>query len=267
MSIFVIAEGAGCHDGSLEKAYRLADLAFEIGADAIKLQWCSNPELLCKRRNAPEYLEAYKLLNFPREWHRLLAGHAGTLGIEYLCTVYIPEDIPVIAPFVQRFKVASFEAEDMEFKLAFRPFKKEIIASEGMAGFAIAFDDQPFKILHCVSAYPTPIEEINLSLIRQGWADGLSDHTKHPLTGAFAVCAGAQIIEFHVRLNDTSPKNADYAVARTREEARVYVENIRTAELMLGDGVKRVMPSEESMMRYRVRSNLEGFKQSPERFG
>ena len=123
--------------------------------------------------------------------------------------------------------------------------------------------DAPGLVLfHCVSAYPAPIEEINLRVVRRltlGWYDdgaiaGLSDHTLHPWTGALAVAVGAGMVEFHVRLNDTDPANADYRVARDPREAAEYVRNIRTAETMLGDGNKRVMPSEEPMLRYRVRS-------------
>lgn len=256
MHTFVIAEAAATHDGDFGKAIELVDLAAEIGANAVKFQFCSNPAKLAERRHAPEYLESYRLLNHPMWWHDELSARAFVNHIEYMTTVYLAEDIPAIAPFVQRFKVASFESEDKGFVLAHGGYAKEVILSLGMNSAGRGWLPR-MKFLHCVSAYPTPVEEANLGVLRLPEhlreLDGFSDHTKHPLTGAFAVCAGAQIIEFHIRLGDTSPTNADYEVARTREEARVYIANIRLAEVMMGDGVKRIMPSEEKMLKYRVK--------------
>ena len=267
---FVIAEAAACHDGDLDKAYRLITLASESGADAVKVQWLSSPQRLAERRRAPEYLDAYRLLAFPREWFPLLKARCEARKIELLCTCYLPEDIAVIAPYVTRFKVASFEATDAHFVALHAEWPdKPLIISAGMgadfsasvAAYMSGYRRQargPITILHCVSAYPCPEDQANLAVLRADifrdhlQAGGLSDHTRHPWTGALAVAAGAKVIEFHVRLMDTDPANADYAVARPPEEALEYVRNIRFAETAMGDGVRRVMPSEESMLRYRV---------------
>jgi N,N'-diacetyllegionaminate synthase len=248
MHTYVIAEAAACHDGDLSRARQLVALAQAIGADAVKFQWCSSPQRLAVRRNAPEYVEAYRLLNFPVEWLELLKGDAKARGMEFLCTVYLPEDVPVIAPYVDRFKVASFEAGDDEFQAAHLQYMKPIIVSAGM-------NQNPMwgtQVLHCVSAYPTPVDEINLEKMRAMGFDGLSDHTRHPLTGAFAVAAGAEIIEFHFRLALTSPNNADFVVARDPLEAKTYVQNIRLAERFMGSKDAMIQPSEEPMLKYRV---------------
>jgi sialic acid synthase SpsE len=111
--------------------------------------------------------------------------------------------------------------------------------------------------LHCVSAYPTPVEQLNLAVLRETddhcaiWS-GLSDHTTHPLVGALAVAAGARIIEAHLKLDDTDPQNPDAPHARTPTAFADYVRNIRFAKAVMGDGVKRVMPSEAAMLPYRV---------------
>ena len=280
---FVIAEAAGCHDGDLGKALRLVDLARAIRADAVKFQWVSQAVRLCERRHAPEYLDAYRLLQFPHEWFSALVARCSARApsscctdligteepsVEFMCTVFLPEDVPVIAPYVTRFKVSSFEAQDGEFIRAHLPYGKPIIGSLGAAdiqtqsgrlGYALTRPGD--AILHCVAAYPVPWDEINLLAIREiknySWTSaqplgGLSDHTTHPWTGALAVAAGADIIEFHLRLWDTWEGNADYQVSRNPGEALDYVANIRLAEAMLGDGVKRVQPCEEPMLRYRV---------------
>lgn len=253
---FVIAEAAACHDKHWDKAIRLVHLARAIGADACKFQWLSSVRRLTERRHAGDYAAAYENIAFPIDWLADLRQACDTAGVEFMVTVYLCEDLPVIAPLVRRFKIASFEAEDQEFVLAHGPYDRETLISVGMGarpyfGPALRFA----RYLHCVSAYPAPAEAMNLrrcSSTDGPPISGLSDHSRHPWTGALAVAAGARIIEFHVRLDDTDPGNADYAVARTPAEAREYVANIRTTEILLGDGVQRVMACEEPMLRYRV---------------
>jgi N,N'-diacetyllegionaminate synthase len=245
---YVIAEAAGTHDGYAERAMQLIDLAKAIDADAVKFQWCSSPQRLAVRRNAHEYVEAYRLLNFPVDWFHSLRARAKDQGLDFLCTVYLPEDVAVVAPFVDKFKVASFEAGDDDFIEAHSRYMKPIIVSAGMGQ-----DPVGSRVLHCVSAYPAPVDEMNLS--RLAYMDGLSDHSQHPLTGAFAVCAGADIIEFHFRLQQTSPGNPDFVVARDPLAAKQYVQNIRLAERMMGSGERKIQPSEESNLKYRVNAN------------
>lgn len=253
---FVIAEAAACHDGDPDKAARLIELAADIGADACKFQWVSLPERLVERRRAPEYLIAYRDLAFPRSWFPALKRLCDEAGVEFMVTVYLPEDVSVIAPYVKRFKVASFESEIGDLYYAFARYHKAVLYSTGMDMVACPVGDgyRSIQRLHCVSAYPVPLDQMNLAVLRDSSYVGLSDHSRHPWTGALAVAAGAEVVEFHFRLLDTEPTNADFAVAFEPEEAREYVANIRLAERMLGDGRKRVMLCEEPMLRYRVRS-------------
>ena len=271
----VIGEAAACHDGSLYKAQKLVYAAKNAGCDAVKMQWLSSPERLAARRRAPEYLDAYRLLSFPRAWFPTLVAECELTGIEFMCTSYLPEDIAVVAPYVKRFKVSSFESRDAHFLALHAEYLKPLIVSAGMGAQVhtalnayrqaqsnrqpvVHWEDQPsLDVLHCVSAYPCPDDQINLRVLTgprrlmYGYDfTGLSDHTKHPLTGALAVAAGAKIVEFHLRLDDTDPGNADYAVARTPAEAKEYIANIRQTERMMGDGNIRVMSAEAPMQRY-----------------
>lgn len=270
-STFVIMEAAGCHDGLLVRAMKLVDVASQVGADAVKFQWLSSPDRLAERRRAPDYLDAYRTLAFPREWFPLLEQACSERKIELMCTAYLPEDIHVVAPWVKRFKVSSFEAADRHFVVLHAEFRKPVFLSTGMLSWkafdalARAYDVhysresimsvQPtLSYLHCVSAYPCPVEHANLIALRRwdrGRLSGMSDHTRHPWTGALAVAAGARIVEFHARLDETDRGNADWEVSRTPAEAAEYVRNIRLAELMLGDGTKE--PSVEApMAQYRI---------------
>lgn len=252
---FIIAEAGSCHGRSLVDALLLIKLAKDAGADACKFQWVSDRFKLAARRNAQDYVDAYGLIEFPEWWHEILAEACSDYELEYMCTVYLPEDIALIVPHVSRFKVASFEAGDEAFIKLHEQYGKEIIVSTGMqTAFYEIGHIKHRKRLHCVSAYPCPVDQANLGVLYSGYYDGYSDHTRDVLTGALAVAAGARILEVHIRLNHTDPKNPDYATALGPTEFKDYVALVRKAELMLGDGIKRPQPAEQAMMRYRVKA-------------
>ena len=258
MRTFVISEAGSCHDGSILRACDLIFAAQKAGADACKFQYWSSAERLAERRNATDYLEVYRKYGFAWPWLNSLKLLCDERGIEFMCTVYLTEDIPVIAPYVKRFKVASFEAGDHEFIKAHWPYKKPIIVSTGMMRGSDTITVGGCHYLHCVSAYPTPLDQANLGVLHDewdgcGWYEGYSDHTHDVLTGALAVAAGARILEVHFRLDDTDPANPDYATALSPGQLKDYISLVRKAELMMGDGIKRPQPAEEAMMRYRVK--------------
>ena len=203
----------------------------------------------------------------PATWLPELAQACGLRGVEFMCTTYSEVDIPVVEPFVQRFKVASFESRDLAFVRAHVRYAKPILASVGMLDFEAVRSlvrrvPELREILHCVSSYPCPNDQLNLAAITQlhdrigiksgHMAVGLSDHSRSDLSGALAVMAGARTVECHIRLDDTEVSNPDYAAARDPEAARRYVRNIREAEVLRGDGHKRLMQAEQPMAPYRV---------------
>ena len=269
MKAFLIAELGSTWAGDPERAAALIHLAAAAGFDAAKFQWTSNPERLAQRRNAPELAPAYQGLAWPAAWHAEFAAECQRAGVEYMSTAYLPEDIAVVAPHVSRFKIASFEATDSEFIRAHAEYQKPVIVSTGLLdldGVETLVDTlvdavpevNGHAILHCVSSYPCPVDQANLAAISGihcGWElkRGFSDHTAHILTGALAVAAGAEVIEVHVRLDDTDPLSPDYGHSLTPAQFRAYVANCRIAESMMGDGVKRCMPAEVVNVRYQVR--------------
>jgi N,N'-diacetyllegionaminate synthase len=272
MRSLVIAEVGSCHDGQLKKALQLVEAARESGADAAKFQFWSNPDRLADRRNVPaHYREIYHRYQMIPSWLPVLKEAcdarspwtAGLRRIELMATTYLPEDIYVVAPFVDRFKVASFEAADKSFIWS-HPGDKPIIVSLGMADEIpehLQDGSRRVQLLHCVSAYPAPVDAMNLAVFHDHGPSydpepspflGLSDHSRHTWMGALAAVAGAQIIEAHIRLESTSPENPDYATAFTPAEFAEYVRNIRFAEQVMGTGEKRLQPCELEMSAYRV---------------
>lgn len=265
----IIGEPGCTHQGDYDTLVRLIQTAKDCGADVVKPQWTSDPALMCERRHIgldhPKrayYERAYGWLNFPVEWHADLSAMAHLIGLQYACTVFLPQDVATIAPFVEYLKIASFEVEDEAMftawlQLSARP---EPLLSEAGGQSDAWWEDgkRPHGLrLHCISAYPAPISAMNLACLhRDEWERapyvGLSDHSRRLSTGALAVAAGAEIVETHYRLDDCDPENPDYAVAFTPAEFATYIQNIRDAELMLGDGEKQLQPCEAEMAQYRV---------------
>jgi len=285
MKTLIIGEMGSTPEGNLDTMKRLIDCAAECGADVAKNQFTSSAQMMCDRRRAPEYLESYRLLQYPLEWHAELREHAKARGLKYACSVYVPGDPTLIAPFVDYLKLASFEADDqalyreaMLAKPTELPLDHEhimggvhvcpVIVSVGMQPTT---DHEwrlwekkkcyaPEAILHCVSSYPAPLSALNLSLCSgNGQYDGepryagFSDHSRDVRVGAWAVAAGASILETHFRLDDCDPANKDYAVAFTPADFKLYCQNVRDCEVAMGDGQKRVQDCEREMERFKVR--------------
>jgi N,N'-diacetyllegionaminate synthase len=260
MRTCVIAEIASAHDGDLQQAKRLIDAAAQAGATAVKAQYWSDPDQLAARRRAGDrYREIYRRYSIPVGWLPELQAHAETRGLEFLCTTYLPQDVWTVAPFVRRFKVASFEAGDIAF-VARHANDRPILVSLGMATVLVDPRDRyawsqrhRLVFLHCTSSYPAPMVDLNLAVIRQPWCAGLSDHSGLIETGAIAVSAGASILEVHLKLPDTDPENPDAGeFALLPDDLGDYIARVQDVELMLGDGHKRQMPSEAAMAAYRV---------------
>lgn len=237
---FVIAEcGSSWRFGPdsehLSNAFRMIEAVKVCGADVAKFQWCSAPEQMAARRGVAENGAMYRrYLAYPVEWLARLKRKCDEAGIEFMCTVYVPEDVEVVAPLVQRFKISAFEGMLTNFHAAHERYAKPIIASCRPTSPVWRHGYSPGKKwLACISAYPTPLEELQLDCIRQHAVDGLSDHSGHVLTGAVAVACGAEIVEVHARLHDTPPDNPDYPHSHSPESLAQYVANIRTAERML----------------------------------
>lgn len=265
---FVIAEPGGTAEGDFDAMCELIRVASECGADVWKPQWVSSAERHLQRRTArltPEetaqfrakYAKPYSWLQWPFEWHREFIDRCHAVGMRYAVSVCLPEDVPSLVD-ADYLKVSSFEATDCRMMEAVKDIGRSgptFIVSCGMGADAYEWYLVNRRVLrlHCVSAYPAPLEQLDLKRLCRVFS-GFSDHTKDTRTGMVAVAAGARVIEAHYRLDDCDPKNPDYAVAFSPAEFAQYIRNIRDAELMLGDGMKRIQPCEEPMLKYKVGS-------------
>ena len=267
---YVIAEAGVNHNGDLALAHKLVDAAADAGADAVKFQtWIT--EKLCrpgaikaqyqKVENEKEsQYEMLKRLELPYEWHKVLQSHAGDRGIAFLST---PDEIDsarfLCGLGVEVIKVGSGELSNLPFLQQLGKLGKPLILSTGMgtlkevgeAMYAVHQGGRvPTALLHCVSAYPAPEEEMNLrsiSTLRNhfGVPVGLSDHTMGQVAPVLGVGQGMCIWEKHITLDRHMP-GPDHAASAEPAEFALLVKLIRKAELMMGSGVKEPSASETS---------------------
>jgi sialic acid synthase SpsE len=278
MSVLVIAEPGGTHEGQLDTMLALVEAAAEAGANVYKATWIADVPRVLDQRHITDpterdyYARVYAWHAWPIGWHDTLRARCHESGLLYGCTTHTREAVRIVAPYVDLHKVASFEAMHRPLLDAHEDAGGHLVISTGMlTAEEVRFLDgwrkrgnnlnRRVDLLHCTSAYPAPLEDMNLQVCAQAWCDGLSDHSKHVSVGSAAAALGARVIEAHLRLDDCDPENPDYAVAFDPDEFERYVTEIRLerlmdwaagSELVLGDGQKRPMPSEQVMSQYRV---------------
>lgn len=267
MSVMVVAECGsnwwGDPDESqaerLDRAVRLIRTAAKCGADAAKFQAFRADDLYPKDS---EHWHTVKPLELPLEWLPTLAAIASERGIDFMASCFSEEMVDAVDPYVKRHKVASLEITDMSLLRRIASKGRPVIMSTGAATdeqvaratHALANEHQ-VQFLHCITAYPCPPEDTSVRLILRKSLDwyapvGLSDHTLDPVVApVMAVALGATMIEKHLTLS-RSLAGPDHAYALEPGEFAEMVRCIRLAEKMLGDGIKRVQPSEEAWRRW-----------------
>lgn len=224
---YIIAELSGNHNGSLDKALKIVDAAYDSGADAIKLQTYTADTMTLKSKK-PDFMisqglwagkslyDLYDWAHTPWEWHEKIFQHAKDLGITAFSSPFDDTAVDFLESLnVPAYKIASFELTDIPLIKKVASTGKPIILSTGMANLSeiqLAIksiqdtSESPFCLLHCVSGYPTPIDDINLKgieLLKSHFSCpiGLSDHTLTTLTSVCATSMGACVIEKHITLN------------------------------------------------------------------
>jgi N-acetylneuraminate synthase len=254
-----IAEASSNHARDLDRALGFVDAAADAGCDAVKFQLFK-----IDRMFAPEILSQSAKHRARREWelpldHLMpLAAHCAAREIQFSCTPFYVEAVEELRPFVAFYKIASYELLVTPLLEACARTAKPIVLSTGMATLqeikaAVATlrraGANDITLLHCVSAYPTPASEANLSAISAireatGCAAGWSDHTRRPAVIERAVHRwGASAVEFHL---DLDGKGAEYASGHCwlPDEIAPVIARIRESSVADGAGFKGPQPSE-----------------------
>ena len=272
---FVIAEAGSNHDGDLDNAHRLIEVAADAGADAVKFQVFRADRLYPRSAGVSDYLRLdrpiYEIiadLELPYEWLPELAAHCAARGILFLASVFDEESCDLVDPFVEAFKVASYELTQIPLLRHVAAKGKPVIVSTGTADLdevtrsveafrATGNDD--LVLLQCTAAYPAPVASLNVRAIATlkdafGLPAGLSDHSRDPFVAPVAAVAlGANALEKHYTLSNSLP-GPDHRFAVEPDELAALVRAVRAAEAALGSGEKVADPVEHELRRFARRS-------------
>nr|HEX4316724.1 pseudaminic acid synthase [Kofleriaceae bacterium] len=257
---FVIAELSANHLGSLDRAIAIIDAAADAGADAIKLQTFTPASMTLDERGGDFHIadgpwggrtlwDLYDEAHTPWDWHPTLFARAAERGLVAFSTPFDEDAVARLdALGAPAFKIASFELVDLELIAACARTGKPLIMSTGMASdrevedaieTARTHGAGGIALLHCVSGYPTPLDQTNLrrldALTRFGTLVGISDHSPGAIVPIAAVSRGACIVEKHLTLrrDDGGP---DAGFSLEPDEMAEVVRGCRGAWSALGDG-------------------------------
>jgi N-acetylneuraminate synthase len=267
MAPLFIAEASSNHGRELARALRFVDVAADAGCDAVKFQL-----FRIDRMFAPEILAKSAKHRDRREWElplehlAPLAEHCSERGIAFSCTPFYREAVDELAPYVAFYKVASYELLVRPLLEACAQTRKPVVLSTGMATLdeiLVAVDTlkaagaSDITLLHCVSAYPTPIAEANLAAIASlrnatGCKVGWSDHTRRACVIERAVHHWqAAAVEFHL---DLDGRGAEYAAGHCwlPGEIAPVIARIQESFAADGTGFKEPQPSERDDRSWRA---------------
>lgn len=268
----IIAEAGVNHNGNLEIAKKLIEVAKESGADIVKFQTFTAEKCISKSAPKAEYqlqttstketqLEMVKKLELDTEAHYILIQHCQKVGIEFLSTPFDFESIDLLNQLgMQIFKIPSGEITNLPYLRRIGRLNKRIILSTGMSNLgeietAISIitnagtKRENITILHCNTEYPTPMQDVNLRAMQTIASAfhlpiGYSDHTQGIHIPIAAVAMGAKVIEKHFTL-DKNMDGPDHKASLEPHELKEMIECIREIEVALGDGIKQESESEK----------------------
>ncbi len=267
----IIAEAGVNHNGDIVLAKQLIDAAADAGADVVKFQTFKADRQVTHDAKKADYQnqttdraesqhEMLRRLELSTEMHNELIAHCAMRNIVFLSTGFDIESVDLLRSLGQdSFKIPSGEITNLPYLRYIGQLGKSVILSTGMATMgdiesAIGVLEQAgteranITVLHCTTEYPTPMAEVNLRAMQSihnafGVAVGYSDHTSGIEVAIAAVALGATVIEKHFTLDRSLP-GPDHKASLEPSELKAMVAAIRNIEVAMGDGIKRLTPSE-----------------------
>lgn len=271
MNVMIIAEAGVNHNGDIRMAKKLIDVAADAGADYVKFQTFNADRLVTENASKADYQKhvtdssesqkaMLRKLELTEVMHQELIAHCALRNIGFFSTGFDIESINMLVSFGQElFKIPSGEITNLPYLRHIGKFRKEVILSTGMSSMgeienaikALEESGTPrtrITVLHCTTAYPVPMSDVNLRAMQSirakfGVDVGYSDHTLGIEISLAAVALGASVIEKHFTLDRTLP-GPDHKASLEPQELKLMITGIRNIEVALGDGLKRLMPSE-----------------------
>ena len=275
MSVFIIAEAGVNHDGSIDNAYRLIDVAVEAGADAIKFQTFKAESLVSKNVDKANYqkqttnesesqFEMIKRLELSVDAHKKLIKYCNDKNILFMSSPFDHDSIDLLDELgLKIFKIPSGEITNLPYLRHIGLLAKQVILSTGMStlqevgdALTILIDTgtkkEDITVLHANTMYPTPMEDVNLNAIltiqKEFDVDvGYSDHTLGIEVDIAAAAMGVSVIEKHLTL-DNNMDGPDHKASLEPKDFIAMVSAIRNIEKALGNYEKKPSPSESINM-------------------
>lgn len=260
---FIIAEAGVNHNGDLNQAKKLIDIAAEAGVDAVKFQSFKTEALILgdvekapyqqkTTTTAESQFEMLKKLEIDMEAHRMLMDYCASKGVLFLTT---PFDLPSLHALdelgLPAYKVSSTDLTNLPFLEEVAKKGKPIILSTGMSYLTevemalrtIHPHNKDVILLHCTANYPITDDEANLLVIDTLNANfevviGFSDHSVGPGASPYAVAMGARLIEKHFTIDRSLP-GPDHKASLSPEQLTELVARIRQVEIYLGSPEKK----------------------------
>ncbi len=271
MSVFIIAEAGVNHNGSVDLAKQLINVACEAGVDAVKFQTFKTENLVTKDTQKADYqkentnpsesqFDMIKKLELDMEAHKELITYCQEKNIMFLSTPFDHDSIDLLSNLgLQIFKIPSGEITNLPYLRHIGSLNKEVILSTGMSNLQEVDDaldilinagtpKNNITVLHANTMYPTPMEDVNLNAMLTiqkefGVAVGYSDHTLGIEVDIAVVAMGASIIEKHFTLDKTM-NGPDHKTSLEPKELKAMVLAVRNIEKALGSDVKKPSQSE-----------------------
>lgn len=268
----IIAEAGVNHNGSMNIAKQLIDVAAMAGVDYVKFQTFKAENLVSKTAQKAEYQKKniggsdnsqyamLKSLELSEKQHFELIEYCNSKGVKFFSTAFDLDSIAFLASLdMPLWKVPSGEITNFPYLRAIGKTGKPVILSSGMANIQEIADAinvlvrfgtkrENITLLHCTTEYPAPKNEVNLSAIQTmrecfGLPVGYSDHTKGIEIAVAAVALGACVIEKHFTI-DRNMEGPDHAASLEPNELKQMVDYIRNVESSIGNGIKEPALSE-----------------------
>ena len=270
---FFIADIAANHDGDLERAYKLIELAKEAGADVAKFQNFNAKTIVSKKgfetlgkqlshqaNWEKSVYEVYKDASINPDWTELLKRKCDEVGIEYMTSPYDYASVDLVDPYVNAYKIGSGDITWTEILKYILSKNKPILLATGASSMEdvdramdILKENQNIVLMQCNTNYTASTENfkyINLNVLKKYEEKypnailGLSDHTKGFATVLGAIALGAVVIEKHFT-DDNDREGPDHKFAMNPKTWREMVDASLELYYSLGDGIKRIEKNEE----------------------
>ena len=280
---YFIAEVSSNHSGDINRAKKFIDISKEIGCNAVKFQLFKidklfAPEILAKS----EEHKRRKEWELPVEFLPELSSYTHSLGMEFSCTPFYLEAVTELEPFVDFYKIASYELLWDDLIIECAKTGKNLVLSTGMATLEEIqhavntfrkYSDAKLTLLHAISGYPTPIKEANVSAIqtlREAFKCdvGLSDHSVSSAVLLRAVFKyDTSMIEFHLDI-DGKGEEFESGHCWLPNDIKSTIKLINEGFLADGNGIKQPAPSElkDRLWRADPSDGLRPFKEIRETF-